>query len=86
MPQLTKLLLEHKELTLSARYSVRIDRTIVIEPLRQLTEDTFRNVLNQKKSVHKIAIENADSAAIEKYEGPFRFCRMNGILIFKPMA
>ncbi|WLR49238.1 hypothetical protein LC065_08850 [Halobacillus litoralis] len=85
MPQLTKLLLEHKELTLRARYSVRIDRTIVIEPLRQLTEDTFRNVLN-KKSVHKIAIMNADNASIEKYEGPFRFCRMNGILIFKPMA
>ncbi|WP_406944721.1 hypothetical protein ACJA3J_17335 [Halobacillus sp. SY10] len=86
MPQLTKLLLEHTELVLSARYSVRIDRTIVIEPLRQLTEDTFRNVLDNKGSVHTIGIENADGTSIEKYDGPFQFCRMNGILIFKPVG
>ncbi|CDQ19193.1 hypothetical protein SAMN05192559_101154 [Halobacillus karajensis] len=86
MPQLTKLLLEHKELSLSARYSVRIDRTIVIEPLRQLTEDTFKRVLDNLESIHTIGIENAEDSSVEKYVGPFHFSRVNGILIFKPAS
>lgn len=85
MPHLTKLLLEQNEWSLPGRYSVRIDRTIVIEPLRQLTEDTFKHMLNVQ-TIHSIGILNSEAPSIEKYEGPFSFQRVNGILIFKPVS
>ncbi|WP_075035355.1 hypothetical protein [Halobacillus dabanensis] len=86
MPHLTKLLLEQNEWSLPGRYSVRIDRTIVIEPLRQLTEDTFKQMLNVHATIHSIGIKNSEVPSIEKYDGPFSFQRVNGILIFKPVS
>lgn len=86
MAQLTKLLLDQDELPIFGRYSVRIDKTIVVEPLRHLTEDTFKRILKSKPIVNTIGIETTDVPSTLTFEGPYLFKRVNGILIFNRTA
>ncbi|MGV2621465.1 hypothetical protein QRD89_14575 [Halobacillus sp. ACCC02827] len=83
---MTKLLLDQDELSITGRYSVRIDKTIVIEPLRHLTEDTFRNLLRSKAIVKRIGIRRQEDESFLTFDGPYSFRRVNGILIFQRTA
>lgn len=84
--QLTKLILDQKELSITARYSVRIDQTIVVEPLKQITEDTIRRILKTHSIIQSIRIHRPDLPSLEKFEGPYIFECFNGILIFTPSS
>ncbi|WP_226580652.1 hypothetical protein [Halobacillus litoralis] len=79
--------MDETELPISGRYSVRIDKTIVVEPLRHLTEDTFRRILHERSMIQCIGIQTteADVPELLKYDGPYSSERVNGILIFKRM-
>lgn len=79
---LTKIILDHLEFSIKARYSVRIDKTIVVEPLIRITEDTFNRFFYDKPVIDCISIHNPDSPSLLTYEGPYKFERMNGLLIF----
>ncbi|GEN54447.1 hypothetical protein [Halobacillus faecis] len=80
---LTKLILDHLEFSIKARYSVRIDQTIVVEPLIRITEDTFNRFLYDKPVIDCISIHNPDFPSLLTYKGPYTFERLNGLLIFK---
>ena len=84
--RLTKLILDQKELSITARYSVRIDQTIVVEPLKQITEDTFKRILTSKSIIQSVGIHSPERSSLLKFEGPYIFERLNGILIFKPSS
>lgn len=85
MAQLTRLFLDQEELALFGRYSVRIDRTIVVEPVRQLTETTFKRLMDSRPVVHKVTIENPDIKPYIEYNGPYQFKKNHGLLIFSPI-
>lgn len=80
---LTKIILDRLEFSIRARYSVRIDKTIVVEPLIRITEDTFNRFLQDKPIIHCISIHNPEFPSLLTYEGPYKFERLNGLLIFK---
>lgn len=80
---LTKIILDRLEFSIQARYSVRIDKTIVVEPLIRITEDTFNRFLHDKPVIHSISIHNPDSPSLLTYRGPYKFERLNGLLVFK---
>ncbi|MYL20929.1 hypothetical protein GLW04_13580 [Halobacillus litoralis] len=82
----TKLLLDQTELPVSGRCSVRIDKTIVVEPFRHLTEDTFRRILKEKALIQRIRLESEEEGFPQEYEGPYTSKRTNGILIFTRTA
>ncbi|ASF40450.1 hypothetical protein SAMN05216353_10565 [Halobacillus alkaliphilus] len=84
MAQLSKLYLDREELHILGRYCVRIDRTIVVEPSRQLTEDTFQRIMVSKPTISKISIQNEDVVPLIEYDGPYTFERVYGVLVFKP--
>ncbi|MGP4061247.1 hypothetical protein [Halobacillus sp. H74] len=81
-----KLVLDDEELSILARYSVRVDQTIVVEPLKRLTEDTVNRILENNSTVKKVGIQASDLSSPLTFEGPYMFKRVNGILIFNRTA
>ncbi|MBH0230864.1 hypothetical protein [Halobacillus yeomjeoni] len=86
MAQLSRLFLDMEELSVFGRYSVRIDQTIVIEPKRQLTETTFRRIQETKPVIHHISIKDAEVKPFLEFKGPYRFKKVNGVLVFERVA
>ncbi|MGI8315493.1 hypothetical protein [Halobacillus mangrovi] len=82
MAQITRLFLDQDELSIFGRYSVRLDQTIVIEPVRQLTETTFKRIMDTKPTISKIRIKNPDVKPFLEYPGPYTFKRVHGVLVF----
>ncbi|MBA2175500.1 hypothetical protein H0266_11405 [Halobacillus locisalis] len=86
MAQLSKLFLDQQELSLLGRYSVRIDRTIVVEPFKPLTEDTCQRILNSQMLINRIGIQGAESMDSVEYEGPYSCKRVFGVLVFSRVS
>ena len=86
MAQLSKLFLDHQELSLLGRYSVRIDRTIVVEPFKPLTEDTCQRILNSQLLFDRIGIQGPESMDSVEYDGPYACKRVFGVLVFSRVS
>lgn len=86
MSQLSKLFVDHHEFSILGRYSVRIDRTIVVEPVKPLTEDAYSRLVNDHPFINRIGIQPTDSNQSLEYEGPYACKRVFGVLVFNRVS
>ncbi|UOQ45630.1 hypothetical protein MUN89_06755 [Halobacillus salinarum] len=71
------------QLNVEGHVSVRIDKTIVIEPIRQMTEDSLKRFIRYQTLIQKVIINTKETMAPIELFGPYQLKRSFGILVLK---
>ncbi|RWZ51379.1 hypothetical protein EQV77_16600 [Halobacillus fulvus] len=80
MAQITKLFLNNLEFSCLANYSIRIDQTVVVEPVKPLPETTYQKML-QSVYFTRVALKTMEDTMIE-CSGSYILKKVYGVLVF----